>query len=204
MNNDLVVRFNNMPLAQKVVILALLLAVIGIAFFFGMYEPIEQQIIGQQAELTRLEKEKQRLAQIKANQEEVRAQLERLETQLLIAREKLPNSEQISSLLQRVQNQAKTAGLDLDSFDIAPNQDEAYYVEIPVKMKLRGTYDELANFFYYVGRMTRIVNVRDISMTKLGGELEGELSVSALATTFMYKSGEGSGSKKKTKKKKKR
>ncbi len=122
MNNDLVVRFNNMPLAQKVVILALLLAVIGIAFFFGMYEPLEQQIIGQEAELTRLEKEKQRLAQIKANQEEVRAQLERLKTQLLIAREKLPNSEQISSLLQRVQNQAKTAGLDLHAFDIMENK----------------------------------------------------------------------------------
>lgn len=87
----------------------------------------------------------------------------------------------------RVQNQAKTAGLDLDAFDIMPNKEQPFYIEIPVKMKLRGTYDELANFFYYVGRMTRIVNVQNIVLTKLGGEFEGELKVEALATTFMYK-----------------
>jgi Tfp pilus assembly protein PilO len=56
-------------------------------------------------------------------------------------------------------------------------------------MDLSGTYDELANFFYYVGRMTRIVNVRDISLTRSSSGLsaEGELKVTALATTFRYK-----------------
>jgi hypothetical protein len=39
-------------------------------------------------------------------------------------------------------------------------------------------------------------------MTKLGGEFEGELSVNALATTFMYKSGDGQDDKKNKKKRK--
>ena len=121
---------------------------------------------------------------------------------------KLPKSAEIPSLLQRIHNQAKTAGLEIQRFERRNDAPQDFYVEIPVAMELSGTYDELANFFYYVGRMTRIVNVRGISLIKQkpkGGQVDtGELKVQALATTFMYRSDAGKKAVKKRRPKRKK
>ena len=176
-----------------------------LAFYFAHYEEHQNAMKSQADQLTTLQNKQEKLELLKANREEVLSRLEALKRQLLIAREQLPVNAEVPSLLQRIHNQAKTAGLEINTFKRVPNETKAYYTEIPVEMELVGTYDELANFFFFVGRMTRIVNVRELSLKRTNKSLEeqGELKVSALATTFMYnKAGEGEedGGKKKKKK----
>lgn len=190
---DFIDRFNAVPLGQKVLIFILLMVLIGVGFWMVVYTPIQEDIEGANNQLNDLEQEKQRLEQLKRNQEKMSQKIADLQQELLIAREKLPASAEIPSLLQRIHNQAKTAGLEITTFQREQEVPRQYYIEIPVSMELRGTFDELANFFYYVGRMTRIVNVTDISLkrTASGVEEDGALQVSARATTFRYKAPEG-------------
>lgn len=193
--NEFIDKFNSYPLGQRVLGLIGLMALIGLGWWVGLYSPLQDDITGTQAQLTELQREQARLAELKRKRARVIAEIETLERQLLIAREQLPQNDQIPSLLQKVHNQAKTAGLDIDRFERLPDVMKEHYVEIPVKMNLSGTYDELANFFFYVGRMTRIVNVRDIELSRQSDGLtpEGELSVTAQATTFRYKRPEETG-----------
>jgi len=201
--NDFMTKFAAYPMGQKLLFVSILMIMMVVAFYLLHFEPHRASVDAKKQQLTQMQNEREKLDLLKANREEVLSRLEGLKRQLLIAREQLPVSAEVPSLLQRIHNQAKTAGLEINTFKRLPNQAQAYYTEIPVEMELVGTYDELANFFYYVGRMTRIVNVRDLELNRSEKTLEGtgNLKVTALATTFMYNAGGSDTGGKKGKKK---
>ena len=186
--NEFIAKFNSYPLGQKIGLLVLVVTLLGVGFYLLYYQDYQANMEAQRTQLKTLQDKQEKLDLLKANRAEVLNRLESLKRQLLVAREQLPASAEVPSLLQRIHNQAKTAGLEIEKFERMTDQDRSYYTEIPVKMELEGTYDELANFFYYIGRMTRIVNIREIKMERerSGWIEEGALKVSALATTFMY------------------
>lgn len=190
--NDLIGRFNSYPLGQKVLVMLLLIITMVIGFYFLHYQPYQDEVTNLNADLKKIQEDREEFEVLKNKRADVLSRLEKLKRDLLVAREQLPASAEVPSLLQRIHNQAKTAGLEITSFKRVPDESKNYYTEIPVEMKLSGSFDELANFFYYLGRMTRIVNVRDITMTQSGkismsnSDETGELAVTARATTFMY------------------
>lgn len=187
--NEFIDRFNAYPLGQRILGLILLMALIGIGGYMALLSPTYDQIDAKKAQAQQLQRELESLEQLKRNRAQVLAELEDLKRQLLIAQEKLPKDAEIPSLLQRVHNQAKTAGLEIRKFQRNNDVPRDFYVEIPVGMELVGTFDELANFFFFIGRMTRIVNVKDISLARQDSGLspDGTLKVSAKATTFRFK-----------------
>ena len=186
--NDLIDKFNVVPLAHKLVGLFFLMVAIVVGYLMFVQSPMKEEITGLETEAASQTRELGRLEQVRLNQAEVIVRLEDLNRQLQIAREKLPESAEVPRLLQRIHAQAQTAGLSIERFqrdsDVARND----FIEIPVQMRLVGTFDEMVNFFYFVGRMTRIVNIRNITMTRTRSGLnpEGELQVSAQATTYRW------------------
>lgn len=186
--NNFIAKFSKIPLGQRILFLTLIILGLGVAYALVLYQPLLDEIDATNQELRNLNQEQEKLEQLKANQNEIKAKLAKLDRQLIIAKEKLPDNAEVPSLLQRIHNQAKTAGLEINKFKREPDRSKDYYMEIPVSMELVGTYDELANFFYYVGRMTRIVNVSEIGLNRTGSDLQpdGNLKVTALAVTFMY------------------
>ncbi|RDV37008.1 hypothetical protein DV096_15970 [Bradymonadaceae bacterium TMQ3] len=187
--NDVIDRFNAYPLGQKVLAVFILMIGIFVGFLTLIYRPMQDEIAAAETQRSELQRELGRLKEISESRAEVVARLNDLERQLHIAREKLPVSAEIPSLLQRIHNQAKTAGLEINRF--RRNEDVASedFIEIPVEMELVGSFDEVANFFYFVGRMTRIVNVKDINVSRQASGLvaDGQLEVSAKATTYRWK-----------------
>jgi type IV pilus assembly protein PilO len=67
-----------------------------------------------------------------------------------------------------------------------------FYAKIPVELRLRGRYHELAKFFYNVGRLERVINLENINLNldtrrERGSDTEeGDIILGAqvLATTF--------------------
>jgi type IV pilus assembly protein PilO len=202
--NDFIDQFNSYPLGQKILGLVVLMFGIGVVTYVLALQPTFEETENLRHRAEELQREKKSLEQLKRNRAAVLAELEQLKRRLLIAQEKLPRSAEIPSLLQRIHNQAKTAGLEIRKFERRNDVPKDFYVEIPVAMELTGTYDELANFFYYIGRMTRIVNVKDIGLQRSvkGLTPDGSLKVVAQATTFRFKNAnDKKGGKKKKRKK---
>ena len=187
--NNFIVKFGKIPLGQRILFLTLIILALSVVFAMLLYQPMLDDLDNQVKTLGQLNEEYEKELQLKASQEEIRVKLAQLDRQLILAKEKLPDNAEVPSLLQRIHNQAKTAGLEINKFKREPDRSKDYYLEIPVSMELVGTYDELANFFFYVGRMTRIVNVSEIGLTRTAkGDLDvdGNLKVTAQAVTFMY------------------
>jgi type IV pilus assembly protein PilO len=116
-----------------------------------------------------------------------KAEVATLEVQLERALRELPDERDIPDLLKAIADRAKNTGLEVALFRPDPEQAQEFFVEIPVRMSVEGSFHQVASFLDEVGRMARIVNVRGIQMgnprvSDRGASLTSEYSV----VTFRY------------------
>jgi type IV pilus assembly protein PilO len=99
----------------------------------------------------------------------------------------LPTSKEIPSLLANISNLGKEAGLEFLLFRPVPEVTREFYAEIPVEIKVKGTYNDVAIFFDKVGKMPRIVNIAGVTMEGAKETFgKWEITTSCTATTFKF------------------
>jgi type IV pilus assembly protein PilO len=157
---------------------------------------------------TKLEKIEKQLSTAKRNAAALKKFQEKMkeaEAQFKTAMRALPEKEEIPSLLTSISKSGQDAGLEFLLFEPKPEVRKEFYAEIPVAINVTGGYHDLAVFLDKISRLSRIVNVKDISM---GRTKEGtDLNTSCTAVTYKFVEGpppEDPKDKKKKKKKKKR
>ena len=187
---DALEKFSAIPTAQKFLVLVLALAVVGAGWYFGLIADVEAKVDAANASTRtlngKLTEAQGKIANIKKFEEEVEA----LKRQREEMTDRLPADEEIASLLQKIHGQGKIVGLEINRFERQPAEVAELFVRIPVRMTLTGTFHQIATFFFYVGRLTRIVNVENIALATVAskdGESDGLLTATCTATTFMYR-----------------
>jgi type IV pilus assembly protein PilO len=76
-------------------------------------------------------------------------------------------------------------------FQPLPEVQRGFYAEVPVRIEVEGSYHEVAMFFDRVGKLNRIVNIRDITMSEpevRSGKVV--LRTTGLAVTYRFLSTE--------------
>ena len=127
------------------------------------------------------------------------------EAQFKLAMKKLPEREEIPSLLTSISDSGQQVGLEFLLFEPKPEMPKEFYAEIPVAMSIKADYHNLAIFFDQVARLSRIVNIRDIQIDRTKDKDSKELSTRCTAVTYKFietPPKKKSKSKKKSKKKK--
>jgi len=92
-----------------------------------------------------------------------REELEKLNKKLTDALIKLPNTADIDKFLVDINNLGKSSALSLQNITPKPEVPKGFYADIPVDVKLNGGYHDIATFFDRVGKLTRIVNINNVS-----------------------------------------
>lgn len=182
------------PLGLKAGVVAGMLALVTALTYFVFSLPagpsvsdIEDKIkasITEQAKLDRAFTEKQAIAN---DLNRFRKEKELLEQRLNEALAELPEQKNLDELLQLFQDRAQKAGLEIATITPEMEKPEGFYARIPIPMTVTGNFHEIATFFDSLGRLRRIVNVSEISMSA-PKELSGKMVVDAkfLVTTFMF------------------
>jgi type IV pilus assembly protein PilO len=113
-----------------------------------------------------------------------KAQIQEIERELAGALEKLPNQKEIPQLLDKASSLGRDAGLDITLFRQKPEAFGEFYVEVPVEMSARTDYHQLRRYFFSLGMMPRIVNIRNIALKvdRAGVSLQA----SFLLTTYRF------------------
>ncbi|MDH4266739.1 MAG: type 4a pilus biogenesis protein PilO [Deltaproteobacteria bacterium] len=180
-------RIIKLPTSRKILILALFLVAILGLYFYLIYLPKSEVLEKKVAEMGRLETQVRELRIIAANMKRFQAEAAKLKEELTLAIAQLPTSKEIPSLLANVSNLGKEAGLDFLLFRPVPEVIREFYAEIPVEIKVKGTYNNVAIFFDKVGKMPRIVNIAGVTME---GAKESfgrwEITTACTATTFKF------------------
>jgi type IV pilus assembly protein PilO len=185
--NDLLERFFGLSPQMRLgsyVVGALLL---GLLYWNFFYSPMATTLRERSGRLEELEAQHAKKARMVAQLEALRKEVKELDAKLKEAIAQLPDQKEIPDLLSTVSSLGRESGLDILLFRQRPEVLQDFYAEVPVEMLMKGTYAQLSEFFDKVGRLNRIVNVKDISM-KLPVVNEGRvvLSTSCTAVTFRF------------------
>ena len=102
-----------------------------------------------------------------------------------LAKKALPQQQEIPSLLTSISESGQESGLDFLLFRPMGEKQRQVYAEIPVSIKVTGSYHEVATFFDKVSRLPRLVNIDDINLSapKTGNKLD--ITFTALTYRFV-------------------
>jgi len=173
-----------LALWQRVAIVAGVLVLLCGAAVWFLYLPKYEEISSLEQRLQTLEK---KLATAKINAAELgkfQAKMLEAEAQFKIAMRALPEKEEIPSLLTSVSKSGQEVGLEFLLFEPKAETKREFYAEIPVAMNVRGDYHNLATFFDKVARLSRIVNINNITINR-GKDIK-DLSTSCTAVTYKF------------------
>ncbi|WP_018870991.1 MULTISPECIES: type 4a pilus biogenesis protein PilO [unclassified Thioalkalivibrio] len=180
--------FNNIGEAPWIVKGVILLVIIAVILGLTYYFVIDDQL----SELERAEREEQQLRdefeekqQRAANLDDYREQLAEMEDMFVELLELLPTSAEIPSLLVDVSQTALQTGLEIELFEPRSHRERDFYAEVPIRLRLRGDYEELAEFVSGVSSMPRVVTMHDMRIRR-AGDSDFDLVMNAEARTYRY------------------
>ena len=176
------------------------MAIIAI-FVFVLYKPKWAEIEKLDNQLTSLEKKLAVAKQNAADLEKFQKKMMEAELEFKTAMKALPEREEIPSLLTSISRSGQDVGLEFLLFEPKSEIRKEFYAEIPVAMNVKGGYHDLALFFDKVARLSRIVNIRNISMSRDGETLDLNTSCTAVTYKFVEPEPNKDNGKKKTLKK---
>jgi type IV pilus assembly protein PilO len=180
------------PASSKAIVLILLLGLVGAGWWTLYYSELLDKVAKSERETPQLTKKVAKEEAALKELSKYQDLINKLKQERNHMRDRLPEKPAISMLLEQIHNQAKIVGLAVDRFERNQSTREELYARIPVKMQLTGSFHQVATFFYYLGRLTRLVNVQDIDLKTLGrkpdkeGNFDLRIVANCSATTFMY------------------
>lgn len=111
-------------------------------------------------------------------------QMEEMEQTFGTMRRQLPSSTEIPDLLIDITQAGLGRGLEFVLFKPEKERPVDFYAELPISIKVTGTYHELGQFMSDVAALPRIVTLGDIAISGSGGN--NNLTMSVTAKTYRY------------------
>ncbi|MCP4869322.1 MAG: type 4a pilus biogenesis protein PilO [Proteobacteria bacterium] len=183
---DLLERIGKLTAAQKLAAAIGIYVAIAAGLFFLLIKPTSENIdtaLVKQEELTEQRDENRDIAE---NRDRWERRVERLNEELLKAVKELPNDREIPELVRRISSIGKKIGLEFLLFQPLPEARKDFYADVPVKLKVEGSYHEVATFFDRIGKLNRIVNIRNIAMSD-PSERSGKIILTIEGTAVTYR-----------------
>jgi len=167
--------------------LAAIAVLIAAGYYFMVFEAKNERLQALRTQELELQRKLSEVRSVAANIAAFEEEITVMEAELSVALRQLPNEKQLEVLLADISNLGKTAGVEIKSFARKDETIHDFYAEVPIAVKLEGTYHDIARFFDSVSKLPRIVNMGSIEITVAGANETGtRLNVSGTATTFRF------------------
>ena len=175
------------PLSFRAAVIALVfVAVYALGIWFTIINdkaPLLARADQEEVELRITFENKQRKA---ANYDAYRAQLSDIEQSFGTMLRQLPGKTEIPSLIVDISQTGLAAGLQEKLFRPEAEIPRDFYAEKPIRIRLSGSYHEIANFVSGIAALPRIVTLHNIDITREGEDKFDRLSLEVTAQTYRY------------------
>ncbi len=171
------------PVPKAMLMVGLLVAILGLGYYIDWSDELESLDAGRQQEV-KLKDEYVAKQQQAINLDLYRQQLREIDSSFGALLRQLPNRSQMDALLVDINQAGLGRGLQFELFRPAPAETKKeFYAELPVTLKLNGSYHDMGQFASDIGQLSRIVTLNDIALTADKG---GLLTMDVTAKTFRY------------------
>jgi len=168
---------------KAVVLAALFLAIIGLGYYRVWSEGMAEvdRLRGEEASLREVYAQKKRQA---IHYEAYKKRFEDIEKSLAALLRQLPDKSEMDALLTDINQAGVGRGLEFELFRPGIEAPADFYATLPVSIKVKGEYHDMAGFVSDVAQLPRIVTLHDVSLTPLAEG--GGLVMDATVRTYRY------------------
>lgn len=188
--------FNNVgswPAAVKAVaVLLVMVAILGASWNFSLkdQQSLLEKARSEEEGLRKAFEDKQRKA---ANLTALKRQLADIQQSFGDMLKRLPNKTEVAALLVDISQQGLGAGLEFELFKPGQEQPADFYVQLPIQIRVTGTYHQFGAFISGISDLPRIVTSHNIQIkqdasAKAGaaGTTAARLVMETTAKTYRY------------------
>ncbi len=166
------------------------LAVVSILIVALIYAGYHFDISKQREELATVESKEtehketfERKQKKTANLKPLREQMEEMEQSFGDMVRQLPNKTEVAGLLVDISQTGLSSGLEFELFQPKGEVPTEFYAELPISIKVKGSYHQLGEFVSGIAALPRIVTTHNLKIS-FSGSSSGELTMAATAKTY--------------------
>ncbi len=181
---EILVKIGNLSKVQRLLICLLTFILIGGAYYYFIDNPRSKNLANAKQDL---KKQRQTLEKFKQQAKALpvwEKKMATVEGEFNEAMKALPDKRELPALLTSISKVGKAAGLSFQLFQPEPEIKKEFFKEIPLSMKVVGGYHQIADFFFQVANMNRVVNIRSVKM-KTENDSD-KLTMDCSAVTYMF------------------
>jgi type IV pilus assembly protein PilO len=173
----------NWPLLPRVVVLgAILVVIVALGAFFDWKDQYDALDAARQDEVKLREQYTSKKGKA-VNFDLYVQQLKEIELSFGALLKQLPNKAEMDALLTDINQAGLGRGLQFELFKPAAQERMAdFYAELPINIRITGSYHDMGAFASDVAQLPRIVTLNDVAINND----KGSLSMEAQAKTFRY------------------
>ncbi|PPC92663.1 MAG: pilus assembly protein PilO [Methylotenera sp.] len=185
----------SLPLPVKAVLLgALFLLILGLGYYFLWSPALDslEQAKAKEQELRQVFLDKKSQA---INLEGYRQQMVEIEKTFGALLKQLPDKSQMDGLLTDINQAGLGRGLEFELFKPGQETQAEFYAEMPIAIKVLGSYHDLGAFATDISKLSRIVTLNDLFISSVSNAegkppsmkaTDGPLVMEAIAKTYRY------------------
>jgi type IV pilus assembly protein PilO len=121
-----------------------------------------------------------------ANLEAYKEQMAEMEVSFGSMLKQLPSDTEVPGLLEDITRTGLGSGLEFEEIKLLPEATQQFYIELPIQIKVVGSYHDLATFVSGVASLPRIVTLHDFELLPSASDSSSTLRMSILAKTYRY------------------
>ena len=177
----------SMPMPVKLVLLGFLfLVLVGLGYWFLWSDQI--------AEIDQAKAKEQELRQTFLAKKAQAVKIDAYKQQMIDIEKtfgallkQLPDKSQMDGLLTDINQAGLGRGLEFDLFKPGQETPADFYAEMPIQIKIKGTYHDIGAFATDISKLSRIVTLNDLSIAPLNKDSKDSvLTLEAVAKTYRY------------------
>lgn len=158
--------------------------VLGLLWYVWLGTSNEEHNAEEATELTLRTEYKSKLAQA-VNLEALKKQREQVLQYVTQLEKQLPSKAEMDALLSDINQAGLGRSLQFELFRPGQVNVKEYYAELPIAVKVTGTYHDIGAFVADVANLSRIVTLNNLALSPVTGK-DGTLALELTAKTFRY------------------
>jgi type IV pilus assembly protein PilO len=173
------------PVLPRALLLLVLAVVVVVALWYAWLGGYSDQLTQEQVQEQKLKDEFTMKVGKAVNLEPLKAQLEQVRQYVTQLEKQLPSKAEMDQLLSDINQAGIGRSLQFELFRPGAENMHDYYAELPISVRVSGSYGDVGLFASDIAALSRIVTLNNISLAPVAGK-SGILGMDATAKTFRY------------------
>lgn len=175
------------PLPVKIITIVLVAVSVLTAGYFMDTQTQMETLAASESKETELKETFTQKQHRAINLELYKTQMAEMEKSFGAMLRQLPGKAEVAELLVDISQTGLANGLEFQLFKPKDEEKKDYYAEVPISIRVAGSYHEFGKFVSDVAALPRIVTMQDIYIRTSASAKEGsELIMEATAKTYRY------------------